>query len=86
MRPHGRRSSRQRAGGILGSRFGVVGSESGWAGLLMSHHDSVRLTTELRKEPSVRSQLMGHADGSLLARVHGHLDKNVAFLKQALAD
>jgi integrase/recombinase XerC len=32
------------------------------------------------------SQLMGHADGSMLARVYGHLDKNVDFLKKALAD
>jgi integrase len=26
------------------------------------------------------SQLMGHANGSMLARVYGHLDKNVDFL------
>jgi integrase len=32
------------------------------------------------------SQLMGHADGSTLARVYGHLDKNVDFLKKALVD
>jgi integrase len=32
------------------------------------------------------SQLMGHADGSMLARVYGHLDKNVDFLKKALDD
>ena len=32
------------------------------------------------------SPLMGHADGSMLARVCGHLDKNVDFLKRALED
>jgi integrase len=32
------------------------------------------------------SQLMGHTDGTMLARVYGHLDKNVDFLKQALVD
>jgi hypothetical protein len=29
---------------------------------------------------------MGHANGSMLARVHGHLDKNVDFLQKALED
>ncbi len=33
------------------------------------------------------SQLMGHADGSMLAHVYGHLDRNVDFLKKnALVD
>jgi integrase len=32
------------------------------------------------------SQLMGHADGTMLARVYGHLDKNVDFLEKALED
>ena len=32
------------------------------------------------------SKLMRHADGSMLARVYGHLDKNVDFLKKSLED
>jgi integrase len=30
--------------------------------------------------------LMGHADGSMLAKVYGHIDKDDACLKQALID
>ena len=32
------------------------------------------------------AELMGHRDGTMLAKVYGHLDRNVDHLKKALAD
>ena len=32
------------------------------------------------------AELMGHCDGTMLAKVYGHLDRDVAHLKKALAD
>ncbi len=32
------------------------------------------------------AELMGHRDGTTLARVYGHLDRDTAHLKRALAD
>ena len=32
------------------------------------------------------AELMGHRDGTMLAKVYGHLDRDTAHLKRALAD
>jgi site-specific recombinase XerD len=32
------------------------------------------------------AELMGHRDGTMLAKVYGHLDRNVGHLKKALED
>jgi integrase len=32
------------------------------------------------------AHLMGHRDGSMLSKVYGHLDRDTAHLKRALAD
>jgi hypothetical protein len=32
------------------------------------------------------AELMGHRDGTMLAKVYGHLDRNVDHLKRALSD
>ncbi len=60
----------------LGKRLIMYGSRHGFA------------TRKLLqgKDYLVVASLMGHADGSMIAKIYSHIDKNTDFLKQALAD
>jgi integrase/recombinase XerC len=59
-----------------GKRMFAYASRHGWATRkLIQGHDHLTLAT-----------LMGHTDGSMLARVYSHIDKDDAHLKRALVD
>jgi hypothetical protein len=90
--------SRVPRGRMLGRTAGTAGGpRSEGEGPIMpgglGSSDHVQVTSQLRDQkapegarPSYDSPAHGHADGSMLARVHDHLDKNIDFLKKALAD
>lgn len=60
----------------LGKRLIMYGSRHGFAmKKLIQGHDHLTIAA-----------LMGHTDGSMLAKVYSHVDQNDAHLKRALVD
>lgn len=60
----------------IGKRLAMYDARHGFATRkLVQGHDHLTV-----------AELMGHRDGSMLAKVYGHLDRNVGHLKKALED
>ena len=66
----------QRISKRIGKRMFAYAARHGWATKkLIQGHDHLTLAT-----------LLGHTDGSMLAKVYSHVDKDDAHLKRALVD